>query len=262
MRFKVLILLFLGFGLVFSSCSSKHKKLLSSNDHDAKYKAAVEAYDKKDYYHASQLFENLLMYYRGRDKAESVNLYYAKSLLGSGDHYSAGYQFQNFVKWFPYSKDAEEALFQAAYCKYLESPEYSLDQTLTYESLKDFQVYIEKYPNSPRVTEANKLMDELREKIIRKEYEIAYNYYKTSNFQSAQYSLRNFIHHYPDAKYRQDAMYYLVMSGIKFAQNSIEDKKQQRFNEVKADYDKFIALYPNSSKAGELTKIINTEFNK
>src|SRR5574344_2528013 len=122
--------------IVFCSCASKHQKLLKSNDHDAKYAAAIKAYNEKDYFHATQLFENLLLYYRGRENAESVTLSYAKSLMGSKDYYSAAYQFENFARWFPFSKDAEEAMFQAAYCKYLESPDYELDQTLTKESLK------------------------------------------------------------------------------------------------------------------------------
>ena len=42
-----------------------------------------------------------------------------------------------------------------------------------------FQEYIEKYPNSERVAEANKLMDELRENLIEKDYQNAFNYYKT-----------------------------------------------------------------------------------
>ncbi len=260
MRYRSLVFLVL-FSILVSSCSNEHKKLLKSNDHDAKYEAAVKAYNKGDYYHATQLFENLLMFYRGRDKAESVNLYYAKSLLGTGDYFSAGYQFQNFVRWFPFSEDAEEALYQAAYCKYLESPAYSLDQTLTYESIKDFQTYIEKYPNSIRVGEANKHMDELRNKIIRKEYTNSYNYYKTGNYQAAQTALKAFVHDYPDAEYRHDAMYYMILSGVKFAENSIEDKKFVRYEVVKNDYEKFVSLYPSSKKANELRKIMETAFN-
>lgn len=244
--------------LLLTSCaSSKHKKLLKSNDHDAKYAAAVKAYEEEDYFHATQLFENLLLYYRGRDKAESVNIYYAKSLLASKDYYSAGYQYENFVRWFPYSKDAEEALFQAAYCKYLESPKFSLDQTLTKESLKQFQAYIDKYPSSPRVKDANKYMDELRTKIIRKDYETAYNYYRTGQYQSAQFALKAFLNEYPDALYREEAMYYIILAGYKFADNSIADKREERYQWVVNDYQKFEALYPESTKLSELKKINN-----
>lgn len=256
MNYRNLSLIAILICLILTSCAgSKHKKLLKSNDHEAKYEAAVKAFNQKDYFHSTQLFENLLLYYRGRDKAESVNLYYAKSLLGSGDYYGAGYQFENFVRWFPFSKDAQEALFQAAYCKYLESPTYSLDQTLTKESLQQFQSFIDKYPFSPKVKEANKYMDILRDKLIRKDYENAYNYYKTGNYQSAQASLKTFLNTYPDAKYREDAMYYIILAGYKFADNSISDKKQERFQSVINEFQKFEALYPESTKLSELKKI-------
>ena len=67
------------------SCSSSHNKLLKSNDQDAKFEAAMKAYERKDYFHANQLFENLLLYSRGRETAEKVNFYYGMSLMGSKD---------------------------------------------------------------------------------------------------------------------------------------------------------------------------------
>ncbi|MBP6429048.1 MAG: outer membrane protein assembly factor BamD [Bacteroidales bacterium] len=256
MKYRIFSLItILTFTLLLSCGSSKHKKLLKSNDHDAKYTAAVAAFEKQDYFHATQLFENLLLYYRGRDKAESVNMYYAKSLLGSKDYYSAGYQFENFVRWFPYSKDAEEALFQAAYCKYLESPKHTLDQTLTKESLIQFQTYINKYPTAGKVKQVNKYMDELREKLIKKDFETAYNYYKTEKYQSAQFALKNFLNEYPNASYREDAMYYIVIAGYKFAENSIFEKRKERLEWVVNDYQKFIAFYPESAKIPELKKV-------
>ncbi|MDR1725229.1 MAG: outer membrane protein assembly factor BamD [Bacteroidales bacterium] len=233
--------------ILFNSCANNHNKLLKSQDHDAKYEAAVKAFEKEDYFHASQLFENLLMYYRGRQKAEIVAFYYAKSLMGMKDYYSAGYQFESFYKRFPFSANAEEALFLAADCKYKESPDYTLDQTLTKEAMKDFQSYVDKYPESERVVLANKLMDELREKLIKKDYESAYLYYKTGKFQSAQVMLRLFLNNYPDSKYRQDAMYYIIDAGYELASNSVEKKQKERFETVVSDCKKYETLFVEQS---------------
>lgn len=69
------LLYLLCISVLFLSCAStsKHNKLLKSNDQEAKYEAAMKAYEKGDYMHANQLFENLLLYSRGRDMAEKVN---------------------------------------------------------------------------------------------------------------------------------------------------------------------------------------------
>lgn len=234
------------FVLMFSSCASKHKKLLKSNDNEAKYQAAIKAYEQGNYYHATQLFENLIFYYRGKSQAEDVNMYYGKSLMGSKDYYAAGYQFENFVRWFPYSPQAEEALYLSAYCKYMESPDFYLDQTLTKESMKAFQDYLDKYPESPRVNEANKCFDELRLKLIKKDYTTAYNYYKVEQYQAAHVALSNFLTKYSDqTQYRQDAMYYIVLSGYYYAKKSVMEKQKERWNSMILDYERYAALFEN-----------------
>ena len=62
--------------LLLSSCS-KYQRLVKSSDMDAKYKAAVAYYEKKDYYHALQLFEELITIFRGTSRAEQSYYYYA-----------------------------------------------------------------------------------------------------------------------------------------------------------------------------------------
>ena len=94
-----------------------YNKLVSSNDFDAKYKAAVKYYENRNYTKAIQLFENLIMHYHGKENAENIAWYYAQSLMAEKDYYSASYQFKNYFKRFPYSERAEEALYQAAECK-------------------------------------------------------------------------------------------------------------------------------------------------
>lgn len=224
------------------SCN-KFDKLLKSNDFDAKYNAAMVYYQKGDYNRAKQLFENLTMYYRGRDNAENVAWYYAMSLVQEKDFYTAGYQFRNFVKQFPYSERAEDALFQSAYCKYKESPAYSLDQTQTREAIADFELYLEKYPSSKHVPEINGYLDEMRAKLMQKEYEIAFGYYKIESYHAAYISFNNFLNLYPESKNKEDAMYYIIKSGYELAINSQESKVEERLLQVVADFERFSALF-------------------
>ncbi|MBP3253945.1 MAG: outer membrane protein assembly factor BamD [Bacteroidales bacterium] len=258
-KFKAVSLLLLTFSVcMLCSCASSHKKLLKSDDNEAKYEAAVKAYNQGDYYKANQLFDNLLLYFRGRDKAEDVSLYYAKSLMGGKDYFSAGYQFENFVRWFPYSPKAEEALYYCAYCKFKESPEYYLDQTLTVESIKAFEDYIDKYPESPRVQQANECLDELRMKLIKKDYTNAYNYYKVGQYQAAHVALKEFISRYADqTQYRQDAMYYIVLADYHYAYGSVPEKQKERWTTMILDYEKYQALFENftdKAKTDDLKK--------
>ena len=78
--------------LLLVGCN-KYEKLLKGNDYEAKYAAAMRYYEDNSYSKAIQLFENLTLYYRGKENAENISWYYAQSLYKEKDYYTAGYQF-------------------------------------------------------------------------------------------------------------------------------------------------------------------------
>ncbi len=231
--------------LLLASCNG-HNKLLNSNDFDAKYTAAMRYYNEGRYTRATQLFENLTMYYRGKDNAENIGWYYGMSLLKEKDYYMAGYQFKRFAKQFPYSDKLEDAIYYSAYCKYMDSPDYNLDQKQTKEAIEEFELFAERYPRSTRIPEVNSYLDELRKKLVRKDYEIAYGYYFIEEYHAAYESFKQFLSNYPEATIREDAMYYMLESSFRYTSNSREDKMYERLQQVINDFDKFSSSFSNS----------------
>lgn len=228
---------------------------MKSNDFDAKYEAAMKYYNNNAYTKAIQIFENLTMHYRGREHSEDILWYYAQSLLHESDYLSASYQFSRFAKQYPYSKNAEEAEFQAAYCKYADAPEYTLDQSLTRQAVSDFELFAEKHPNSVHLPEVNRYLDEMRHLLMKKDYEIAYGYYHIEAYHAAYISLNNFLNLYPESPFREDAMFYVLTSSYQYASNSTEDKMKERLEQVLNDFEKFNASYPNSKHKTEAQNI-------
>ena len=231
--------------VLLASCSD-FNKLVSSNDFDAKYKAAIKYYENRNYTKAIQLFENLILHYHGKENAENISWYYAQALMAEKDYYSAGYQFKNFFKRFPYSERAEEALYQAAECKYHESPAYYLDQKQTKEAIQEYESFVDRYPGSVHVPEINVHLDELRNKLMRKEYEIAYGYYRVESYNSAYVSLQTFLNNYPDSPYKEQAMFYMLASGYAYGINSQENKMRERLQQVVNDFDRFASSFKDS----------------
>ena len=248
------ILIVFAICLFLTSCNG-YNSLLNSNDYDAKYAAAMKYYNENSYSRAIQLFENLTMYYRGKDNAENISWYYGQALLKEKDYFSAGYQFKRFSKQFPYSEKVEEAVFLSAYCKYMDSPEYFLDQKSTKEAIEEFEMFVERWPRSTRVPEVNHYLDELRAKLVKKDYEIAYGYYFIEEYHAAYESFKSFLSLYPEAEQREDAMFYMLESSYKYAINSREDKMYERLQQVINDFDKFSSSFANSkhlSKAQDI----------
>ncbi len=231
--------------LVLASCNG-YEKLLNSNDYEAKYEAAMRYYKNNSYNRATQLFENLSLHYRGREHAEEIAWCYADALMKQQEYISAGYHYRRFASQYPYSEHAEDALYLSAYCKYLNSPTYSLDQTLTREAIEDMEMFAERWPRSVHIPEVNRYLDEMRAKLMKKDYEIAYGYYFIEEYHAAYQSFQAFLNLYPDTEMREDAMFYQLDAGYRYAINSREDKKKERLQQVINDFEKFSSYFNNS----------------
>jgi len=251
---KPAIILLIFIAIVFSSCS-KHQKLLKSTDNDMKYEKAVEYYEKGDYYRALQVFEQLISVYRGTDKAEQLYYYYAYAYYYEREYVMASYYFKRFSVNFPSSEFAEEASFMIAYTKYLDSPRYSLDQTVTREAIDEFQLFINRFPYGEKAAEATELIIELRDKLEKKSYSIANLYFKMEDYRAAIISYQSLLKDFPDTEFKEDVLYNIITGYYSYAIKSIEDKKKERFeNAVKAYFD-FIALYPESEYVTDVERL-------
>ena len=240
--------------LLLTSCNG-YEKLLNSNDYQAKYEAAMRYYNNNSYSRAIQLFENLTLHYRGRENAEEIAWCYADALYQEKDYYSAGYHYRRFASQYPYSERAEEALYRSAYCRYLDSPDYSLDQTQTRGAIADLEMFADRWPRSVHIPDVNRFLDELRAKLMRKDYEIAYGYYYIEEYHAAYESFRQFLNNYPEADKREDAMFYQLDAGYRYAIGSREERQKERLQQVINDFEKFNASFAASKHIAEAQNI-------
>ena len=181
--------------------------------------------------------------------------YYAYTNYYLEDYETAGYDFGNFASSFPSSQYAEECAYMHAYCYYLDSPDYALEQSSTMKALNELQVFIDQYPHSARVEECNKLIDKLRFKLETKDYENAKLYYHMEEYKAAYTSFRNLLKDYPATTYREESMFLTMKSAFLLGENSFEEKKSERYSYALSAYSKFLAAYPESKYKKEADKI-------
>jgi len=228
---------------------------MKSTDMNMKYEAAMKYYDKKKYYQALQLFEELISVFKGTARAEQTYYYYCKSYYATGEYQTAAYHLDNFTKTFPNSEHAEECQYLNAYCYYLDSPVYSLDQTSTTDAIKQFQLFVNKYPKSPRVEECNRLIDLLRLKLETKAFMNAKLYYKMEEYKSATIAFANVIKDFPNTQFKEECMFLAIKSSYKYAENSIESKKNKRYKDTIEQYYKLVDAFPESKYLRESESI-------
>lgn len=145
-------------------------------------------------------------------------------------------------------------MFLAALCSVHNSPQYSLDQTETYNALDGLQIFIDMYPNSSRIDTCNVIMDNLRAKLERKQFEYAKLYYQTENYKAAVVALEATLEKFPESRYEEEVRYLLVLSNYYLAINSISSKKLDRLHETLKSYSKFVAEFPSLKSAKNLTQ--------
>ncbi len=232
--------------LFMASCGGDYKKIQKSTNSEVKYNAAVAYYKAGNYLKALPLFESLLSVYRGTDKEQDVYYYYAYTNFRLNDFVMAGFYFSNFYHTFPHTSKAEECEFMHAYCEYLSSPAFNLDQTDSKKAIEAFQTFIDNYPHSERNKEANRYIDMMNSKLEKKYFEISKEYYTIEYYHAASVSLTNYIKSYPNSKYDEEASFLIIESDYKYASNSINNRKGDRLQAVITDYLKFVDQYPKS----------------
>ncbi len=227
------------------SCGEYHK-VLNKGTIEEQYKMATEMYNTKKYGKSIALFEKITPGYRGKPQMERIQFMISDAYYQTKQYHLSSYYFERFVNNYPKSTKREEAAYLAAHSYYLDSPVYSLDQTATDEALVSMQSFIDTYPDSERIEDANRVVQELRYKLETKAFEIAKQYYHIEDFNAAITAFDNLIGDYLGTKYREEAMYLKFSSAYELGMRSVFTKKPERVRNAVKFYDKFKKSYPNS----------------
>jgi outer membrane protein assembly factor BamD len=239
------------------SCDG-YNKLLKSSDYDLKFNRAREYFDKGQYVKSSQLYEELIPVVKGTDRAEEVYYYYTWSEYNMGDYLLSQYHFKNYTRQFPNGKHVEECYYMNAFCYFLNSPNFKLDQTYTKNAIKEFQSFVDLYPESKRLDSCNILVDQLRGKLERKDYEIVKQYHQLSDWKAVIVAAKNYVKEYPSSIYDEEMFFLLIDSYYTLALNSVYSKKEERLAGAMENYVKFVELYPKSSYLSRAENIYNS----
>ncbi len=244
---KKLHFIILGTMLIFmGACNKEFRKLQKSDNWEVKYDAALKYYNNKEYYKANVLLEEILPIIKGSRQSELAQFYYAYSYYYQQKYILAAHYFQTFYETYSRSEHAEEAMFMHAYALYQQSPSSNLDQQSTREAIQAIQVFMNKYPTSNYITEAQQIIDGLQYKLEVKAFDNAKLYYNLEQYEAAIISFDNFQSDYPDSKLNEEVGYYKVAAEFKLAEQSIKSKQKERYAATVKYYEDFVDKYPES----------------
>lgn len=250
------------FSLLFLSCS-EYQKTLNKGSIDEQYKLAIKLYEQKDFQRALRLFEKVTPTYRGKPQMERIQFMVAQSNFNVKNYGSAGYYFDRFTNNYPKSSKKEEAAFLSAYSYKLASPRFSLDPSDTKKAIVAFQEFVNDYPDSDKIDEANQHYKDLQEKLEKKYFEIAKTYYKTAdydlrNYNAAIQAFDNLLENFLGTKYKEEALFYRLKASHDFVLKSTIRKEPERIKKAILAYQKLKRNFPETQYAKEADKMLLT----
>ncbi len=247
--------------LVGGSCS-KFRKIEKSLDWRVKYEAGLNYYNKKDYYKAASLFEQILPIVRGLPEGEKVQFYQAYCQYYQKLYLLSSEQFKTFYETYGRSSMAEEGRFMYAFSLYKSSPGSNLDQSNSIEAMIAMQEFLNRFPKSKFTDQASEVISTTQDKLEKKGFDNARQYYKMRSYKAAIVSLNNFKENFPDSEYLEQTYYLVVVSEYRLAEQSIYTKQQERYNSVVEHYKEFVDKYPQSGYLRDAEKIYSNSLLK
>jgi outer membrane protein assembly factor BamD len=250
-------LLFLfGISLLLVSCKGINK-VLKSNDPAYKLRMAEQYYAKKKYTFAQQIYEDIIPYYKGQQEFEDIYYKYAYSAYHLQDYLNAENLFKTYLEVFPNSPRAEEIDYMRAYTFYKQSPKPQLDQTNTIKAMGMMQTFINTHPGSKRNEEAGRIIEELRVKLEVKDQQAAQLYYDMGQFRAAATSFEALLNAYPDSPKSDEYKFMSIKSYYRFAELSIEERKEERYGKVVEESNNFMDRFPQSKFTKEVEHFLS-----
>ncbi len=252
---KTLTLLLLS-ALVLASCND-YNNILKSSDFDYRYEAAKQYYFEGHYTQSSTLLMDLIAAAKGTERAEEALFLLGMSAYKGKDYQAASTYFKKYYETYPRGIYVEEARLYAGRALYENTSEIRLDQSDTYTAITELKNFTEAYPKSKYHAEAMKLIFELQDKLIDKEYAAAKLYYDLgayfgnctsggSNYQACIVTAQNAINDYPYSPRREEFAILILKSKFELAEQSVESRREERYHSAIDEYYGFTNEYPES----------------
>lgn len=206
-----------------------------------------EAVAKRSWAKAREYYRQVVDNYPNSPIRPDAKLGIGETYLGESSAESlvlASNEFREFLTFYPTNPKADQAQFRLAmtYVKQMRAPER--DQTATREGLKEFQVFFERYPNSPLTPEVKKQWREARDRLSEASYKVGLHYYRSKWFPGAVDRFREVLRDDPEFSGRDAVYFYLAESLAK------TDKRA----EAVPYFERLLAEFQESNLAPEAKK--------
>lgn len=253
--------------LLLSSCAHEFNRVYKADNFHYKYEYAKECYAKGQYTRAITLLQELITLEKGTENAQESLYMLAMAEYSNKDYETAAEYFKKYCSSYPRGIYVERAKYYVGQSLFESTPEPRLDQSMTVQAITSFQEFLDIFPDSKMKPQAQKRLFELQDKLVTKELYSAQLYYDLgsyfgnctsggNNFEACIITAQNALKDYPYTSLREEFSLLIMKSKFELAQQSVEEKKLERFQDAEDECYGFINEYPDSKDRATAEKYI------
>lgn len=259
--------------LALTSCG-EFAAVQKTPDFEYRYEVAKSYFVEGSYGKAASLLTDLLAVMKGTAHGEESLYMLAQAEFGNRDYETASNYFKKYYQTYPKGIYVEQSRYYSALSLYKQIPDVRLDQTSTWDAIKEFQTFIDYYPYSRLKDNAQNRIAEMQDKLVEKEYLAAKLYYDLgdymnncayggSNYEACVVTAENALKDYPYAtpQRREDLSILILRSKYHLAKSSVEEKRIDRFRNAIDEYYSFINDFPESKYTDEAKRMFQDAEN-
>lgn len=245
--------------LLLTGCAKEFNSVYKSRDFRYKYEYAKECFALGKYQRASTLLQELIVPEKGSQDAQECLYMLGMAEYLCQDYETAAETFKKYVKTYPRGQYAEMAEYYVGQSLFESTPEPRLDQTETVAAISAFQEYLDIYPDAKFKSEAQDKLFQLQDKLVQKELFSAELYYNLgsyfgnctnggNNYEACIVTAQNAIKDYPYTNKREQFATLIMKSKFHLAEQSIEARKLERYQDAEDECYGFLNEFPDSKE--------------
>jgi outer membrane protein assembly factor BamD len=204
-----------------SSCASSGRAPVPSGTAQPDqylYEKGNEALQKKKWLTAREYFKQVTETYTQSPIRPDAKLGIGDTYLGEGSTEAlvmAISEFQEFLSFYPTNRRADYAQYKLGIAHFRQMRSPQRDQTETRDALREFQTFVNRYPNSELMPEVKAKLRETRDRLSESELEVGQFYYRIRWYPGALDRLSLLLKDDPEFTARDEVYYYIGESMLK-----------------------------------------------
>ncbi|MGH9345999.1 MAG: outer membrane protein assembly factor BamD [Vicinamibacterales bacterium] len=202
---------------LIAGCAPKQSTIPPGTAQPDKYlfDRGQEELNKRNWLNAREYFRQIVDNYPQSPLRPEAKLGVGDTYLGEGTTEAlvlAANEFREFLTFYPTNARADYAQYKLAQSHVKQMRAAERDQTETKEAIREFEVFFERYPNSPLMPEVKQQWREARDRLSEASYRVGLFYYRSRWYPGAIDRFREVLKEDPGYSGRDALYYYLAES--------------------------------------------------